>query len=273
MQPEKFCRNRGKTMLLAVSNFYLRVRHALSWYYILNVLRLLFYFSSTATWFVLSFLPLGVYLFYLLHTESLVFFLVLMLGLPFVYFLILWLFVIVHSQVVIRILPPLKPGTYKRSSLEGMLQGVRLSADSIAKVLIRPLFIVPFISQMWLLKFFFWFYGLRVGKGTYISITCKFDSALLEIGSDCFIGLDTVIACHINEGKYLYINKVKIGNNVTVGGKSIIAPGCIIGDNVIIAAHAIVPKDKIIPSNAVWVATKPRLLKIVNENNEKEWVE
>ncbi len=236
--------------------------------------RLAMYFTLTALLFFASFSPLMLNLYFVIESHDPILYLLLPLQLVSMYLLGIFLFTVVHSKFIVPLtLPSLKPGYYNRHSIEAKLQGVRLYADKIVQHLLRPLNFIPFVNQKYFISFFCKFYGLKVGKNCYMSTTLHFDSALLEIGDNCFIGLDAVLSCHITENNRFYINKVIIGNNVTIGGKAIIAPGVVIEDDAIIGAHTFVPKNIHVKKGQIYVATKPRLLgkkqsaDLMEENN------
>ncbi len=224
-------------------------------------LRLFLYFSFTAVIFVLSFSPLLLDLYFVVESHDLVLYLLFPIQIIVLYLVGIFMFTVIHSKIVVPLtLPPLKPGYYDRHDIEAKLQGVRLYSDKIVQHLLRPLNFIPFVNQKYLIGFFCKFYGLKIGRNCYLTTTLHFDSALLEIGDNCFIGLDAVISCHITEKNRFYINKVIIGDNVTIGGKAIIAPGVVIEDDALIGAHTFVPKNVRIGKNQIYVATKPRLL-------------
>jgi acetyltransferase-like isoleucine patch superfamily enzyme len=76
------------------------------------------------------------------------------------------------------------------------------------------------------------------------------------VGNNSLIGYGSILTGHMYEGKGIYMNKVKVGNNVVIGGYAIVFPGADIGDNVIIAANSVVPKDRVIPPNTLWLHGK-----------------
>ncbi len=228
---------------------------------IIGYVRLFSYFSLTALVFIVSFVPMTYGLFVIIENHDWMIYLFLPLVFVGLYLVSCLIFVVIHSKIIIPLtLPSLKPGSYELDSMEARLQGVRLYADKIIQHLLRVLNFIPFVNQKYLIIFFCKFYGLKVGRNCYLSTTVHFDSALLEIGEDCFIGLDAVLSCHITESRRLYINRVIIGNNVTIGGKAIVTPGVVIEDGAIVGAHAFVPKNLRIKKDQIYVATTPRVL-------------
>ncbi len=95
-------------------------------------------------------------------------------------------------------------------------------------------------------------FGARIGKRTVLGDACLFSPDRVIIGDNCFIGFRSVITGHVYEHGRLYLNTVKIGNNVTVGGYAIIFPGAEIGDHAIIGANSVVPKNRKVPPYTIW---------------------
>ncbi len=110
-------------------------------------------------------------------------------------------------------------------------------------------------------------YGLNitVGENVFINSGCCFqDQGGIEIGNDCLIGQQVVIAT-LNHNldpekrKDMLPKPVKIGNNVWVGAHATILPGVTIGDNAVIAAGAVVNKD--VPANTVVGGVPAKIIK------------
>ena len=66
-----------------------------------------------------------------------------------------------------------------------------------------------------------------------------------------------------------YGYKVKIGNDVWIGGNTVINPGVTIGDNVVIGSNSVVTKD--IPSNRVACGNPCRVIREITEQDSKFW--
>ncbi|MFX1579194.1 MAG: acyltransferase [Promethearchaeota archaeon] len=104
-------------------------------------------------------------------------------------------------------------------------------------------------------------FGAKIGENSIIGNGRLFNPERTIIGDNCFFGYDAILSGHVYEGRRLYLQTVRLGNNVTVGANAVILPGADIGDNVIIGANSVVPKDKVIPDNTIWVHGKaiPRI--------------
>ncbi len=99
-------------------------------------------------------------------------------------------------------------------------------------------------------------FGAQIGRSTIIGNGRLFNPERTIIGDNCFFGYDAILSGHVYEGDQLYLQTVRLGNNVTVGANAVILPGANIGDNVLIGANTVVPKDKVIPPNTIWVRGK-----------------
>lgn len=91
--------------------------------------------------------------------------------------------------------------------------------------------------------------GLKSKGGGLFSTGGILEPSMTELGRDCIIGHQAIVSGHIVEGEKLIFKKIKIGDNVTIGGKAMIMPGVSIGNNSIVAAGAIVPKYTVIPAD------------------------
>ena len=121
---------------------------------------------------------------------------------------------------------------------------------------------------------FFCDYGfnIKVGKNFYMNFDCVIlDCAEVEIGDNVLCGPKVQIytPCHpIDPAERLsgveFAKKIKIGNNVWIGGGAIICPGVTIGDNTTIGAGSVVTKN--IPANVVAVGNPCKVIKKLCEN-------
>ncbi|NET74012.1 MAG: acyl transferase, partial [Sphaerospermopsis sp. SIO1G2] len=106
--------------------------------------------------------------------------------------------------------------------------------------------LIPGMFSLWLKL-----WGSKIGKNVYWTPSLEIaDRSLLEIGDNVVIGHRVSISSHVikpkKENLMLYVKKVKIGNNVFVGGGSMIAPGVVINDGQFIQVNTILlPNQKI----------------------------
>ncbi len=110
--------------------------------------------------------------------------------------------------------------------------------------------------------------NITVGKNVFINEGCCFqDQGGIEIGDDCLVGQQVVIATLNHDlkpthRKDMLPKRVKIGKNVWIGAHATILPGVTIGDNAVIAAGAVVTKD--VDSNAVVAGVPARKVKDIS---------
>lgn len=113
-------------------------------------------------------------------------------------------------------------------------------------VLESVLRLIPGVFSLWLRL-----WGSKIGKNVYWTPTLEIaDRSLLEIGDNVVIGHRVAFSSHVikpkKENLMLYVKKVKIGNNVFVGGGSMIAPGVVINDGQFIPVNkTLLPNQKV----------------------------
>lgn len=109
---------------------------------------------------------------------------------------------------------------------------------------------------------------------TVINFNCVFlDSSPINIGENCFIAPNVVLACSShpldaeerNEG-YLVSSPINIGKNVWIGTNCTILGGVTIGSNVVIGAGSVVNRS--IPDNAVAVGNPCKVLREITEKDK-----
>ncbi|MEM3587238.1 MAG: acyltransferase [Candidatus Jordarchaeaceae archaeon] len=110
------------------------------------------------------------------------------------------------------------------------------------------------------------FLGAKLGKNAVFAILGE--PYMVEMGDNSICGVSSILATHIIEGNRFYMAKIRIGNNVVVGGQTMILPGVTIGDNAIVAAMSLVPKDTKIPPNTVWAGVPARQVGIVDKDGK-----
>ncbi len=138
---------------------------------------------------------------------------------------------------------------------------------------LRQLYYVIFGYFMWLYGIFLNVrlrhiaFGTIIGEGTIMGHALLFNPERTIIGKNCFFGYNAIITGHVYENGKLILQKVKIGDNCTIGANVVIFPGVEIGDNVIIGANTVIPKGRKIPSNTTWVGGSLRQVGIPKREN------
>lgn len=116
---------------------------------------------------------------------------------------------------------------------------------------------------------------VHFGKNVYANFNLTLvDDTHIYVGDYTMFGPNVTVATaghpiepKLREQGYQYNASVTIGKNCWIGAGAIIVPGITIGDNVVIGAGSIVTKD--IPSNVVAVGNPCRVLREINENDQK----
>ena len=116
--------------------------------------------------------------------------------------------------------------------------------------------------------------GLRVGKNFNPQLGFELDPShcwLIDIGDNVTFGPHVQVLAHdasmYNILGYTKIGRVRIGDNVFIGGGSIILPNVNIGNNSIIGAGSVVTKN--IPSNVVCAGNPAVVISSIDDFIEK----
>ncbi|MHA2371873.1 MAG: acyltransferase [Candidatus Thorarchaeota archaeon] len=149
-----------------------------------------------------------------------------------------------------RGIPYLKNGTYPPETEEWLLY----EYYEVYYYMFRHF--IWFFSLFLESKLLFELFGAKIGKGSILGGAIVLTPDRTIVGDNCLIGFGSILSAHSYEDRTLYLKDIKIGNNVTVGGYAIIFAGAEIGDNVIIGANTVVPRDKVVPPNTIWLKGK-----------------
>ena len=93
--------------------------------------------------------------------------------------------------------------------------------------------------------------GTRIGSNSFSPGTIL-DPPLTEIGDNTIIGHHATLYSHAIEGSHFALDKIVLGNNVTVGAHAIIMSDVRVGDGAIVSAGAIVRKGTRIGPGEIW---------------------
>ncbi|MFX1298787.1 MAG: hypothetical protein ACFFD2_28500, partial [Promethearchaeota archaeon] len=107
----------------------------------------------------------------------------------------------------------------------------------------------------WLSNWFYNFVGTsKIGKGTTLEESVVNDK-FIEVGENCYIGVNSALASHVIEGIFGNISyfKVKAGNNVTAAAMNVAGPGSEIHNNSYLLPLASTTKHSVIKGkNYYW---------------------
>jgi len=133
----------------------------------------------------------------------------------------------------------------------------------------------------WLANWLFNFVGTnKIGKGTTIEEQVCADR-FIEVGKNCYIGVNSVLTSHLVDGIFGNISyfKIKLGDNVTFVGLNCIASGTEIGDNSYLLPFACTGKHNVlkgdnyyfgIPLRKIFKKKIIEYLDLTKEHLEKE---
>jgi len=117
------------------------------------------------------------------------------------------------------------------------------------------------VLASWLTVNYYRFMGIKIGKGTYISMNAHLDvrRGKISIGNNVDIGKGACILSHTGYQEVKEGQITAIEDNVRIFVNSIILPGVKIGRNSIVGAGAVVMRD--IPPNVVVLGNPARVVK------------
>jgi len=130
-------------------------------------------------------------------------------------------------------------------------------------------------AKAWIEPPIYFCYGtnIEIGDGCYINVNCNFvDDGKVIIGDKVMFGPNVTVATvghpiHPNYREYMYALPVEIKANCWIGASVTICPGVTIGENTVIGAGSVVTKD--IPANCIAVGNPCKVLRYIDENDEK----
>ena len=85
----------------------------------------------------------------------------------------------------------------------------------------------------WLSNWYFnYVKSSKIGKGTTFEESVSNDRNI-DVGRNCYIGVNSALASHVVEGVFgnIVYFKIKVRDNVTLAGFDVVAPGCELKDN------------------------------------------
>ncbi len=103
--------------------------------------------------------------------------------------------------------------------------------------------------------------GAKVGEGSY-SAGLVFDPHFVTIGKNTILGMDALLVPHVLvSGEDAANYPIKIGDNVTIGGRSVIMAGCTIGDNSVVGFCSLLTRGTQIGPNEVWAGVPAKCIR------------
>lgn len=171
------------------------------------------------------------------------------------FFLVFYLCAFVVYRVSHRFMPLVEGDLPEGSAGEFAYQ-----VDTLFRlVLFYPLIRTYFIPTP-IMRLVYQALGAKMGENTY-SGGSILDPALTILGANTIIGHDAVLFSHVIEGPEMALEKIHIGDNVTIGAKATIMPGVIVGDGAIVSVGSVVTKGTQIGAGEFWGGTPAKRLK------------
>lgn len=172
--------------------------------------------------------------------------------------LIFFLLVILFSIAVgraINFLWPIEQGTFDLQSGAWSIQIWKTLG--FLNLFNLSLLIHTYLCPVNLRGFVYWLLGTPVGK--YNLIGGKIiEPLMVSLGDEVILGEDSLVLGHLITKNKLFLGKVVIGNQVTIGAKSIIMPDVIIEDGAVVWAGSLVPRGARIKKNEEWSGVPAR---------------
>ena len=103
--------------------------------------------------------------------------------------------------------------------------------------------------------------GGKIGEGSYSS-GLIFEPHFVTIGQHTQLGADCLIVPHYQAGgRHVSHHPIRIGNNVTIGGRTVIMSGTTIEDGAVIGLCSLVTRGTHIGPNEVWAGVPAKYIK------------
>lgn len=166
----------------------------------------------------------------------------------FFFFLSIILITGIYGRIIQTILP-IQEGTFSiaRNDRKGVVWKLQGFLNLFNLSILIHTYLMP-VNLRWLV---YRFLGSKIGKNVIIGGKIL-EPLMIEVGDYTIFGEDSLVTGHSIEGEYVTLDRVKIGNYVTIGVKAVILPGVEIGDHSLIAAGAVVSKNTKIGQWEIW---------------------
>ncbi len=105
------------------------------------------------------------------------------------------------------------------------------------------------------------FFGPHTSSATLGDTAMFLDPSLTEAGRNVQFGFGCVIVCHHFDNRGVVIAKVRIGDDVVIGGQSVVMAGVEVGDGAVIGARALVLPFTRIGPGEYWAGSPARRIK------------
>ena len=99
-----------------------------------------------------------------------------------------------------------------------------------------------------------WF-GVRIGRRTWIGTTYITEFDLVEIGDDATVGAESSLQTHLFEDRVMKMSVVTIGAGATVGTRAIVLYDAVVGEDVSLGSLSLLMKGEHLTAGSRWRGT------------------
>ncbi|WP_246835446.1 Pls/PosA family non-ribosomal peptide synthetase [Micromonospora sp. MH33] len=96
-----------------------------------------------------------------------------------------------------------------------------------------------------------WF-GVRVGRRTWIGTTYLTEFDLVEIGDDATVGTEVSLQTHLFEDRVMKMSVVTVGSGATIGTRAIVLYDAVVGDDVSLESLSLLMKGETLTRGTRW---------------------
>lgn len=96
-----------------------------------------------------------------------------------------------------------------------------------------------------------WF-GVRVGRRTWIATTYVTEFDLVDIGDDASVGRDVSLQTHLFEDRVMKMSVVTVGTGASIGTRAIVLYDAVVGDAVSLGALSLLMKGEHLTAGGQW---------------------
>ncbi len=173
------------------------------------------------------------------------------------FYIFLVCFMILISIFIYPLRKVVKQGKYPIFSEKGggfiilaLIYNMYLISPFTSFIQRTPFLYIPFYKML----------GMK-SKGFYqINNAMILDPWLLEIGNNVIFGAGSIVSAHTEEKGSFVVSKIKIGDNITLGGRSLVSPGCVLENNSVLGYESVLKCFTSVKESEVWVGIPAKKL-------------
>ena len=154
----------------------------------------------------------------------------------------------VFSGLVVRLMLKLRPlqlGEFEMSGSNFTYWKLVIMICEMGRFALVPftiLFLKPVVAML---------FGAKVGANAALA-GALYDPFMVSIGKNSVLGAGSLVCGNMTTSGKLLLDRVVIGNDVTVGVNVVVFPGVNIGDGAVLITGAVVQQGTSIPAGETW---------------------